>query len=172
MQVLQQALQVSRLPLLLAPWCKAPKLPSRRLIALPYLGFGFLAVPSASLHCFCILGVWSMSKDTKGHTPKRSPLPAAGLAVGKRSDDGEFYQPCPWPFVISPILRPARVHLPHHIDTICCHLPHTPHHPALLDFALIYPQDLPPRPKAPTFDSTSSLFLMLNRNTAYFPSQL
>ncbi|CAI0649310.1 unnamed protein product [Colletotrichum noveboracense] len=42
-----------------------------------------------SLHCFCILGVWSMSKGTKERTPKRSPLPVVGLAVGKRSDDGE-----------------------------------------------------------------------------------
>jgi hypothetical protein len=52
--------------------------------------------PSASsilhidLHCPLILGVWSMSNDTREPIQRRNPLPAAGLAVGKHLDDGEL----------------------------------------------------------------------------------
>lgn len=51
-----------------------------------------------SLHCPLILGVWNMFRDTSGHIPKRNLFLAAGLAVGKRLDDGQLA-----PFLVTPM---------------------------------------------------------------------
>lgn len=55
------------------------------------------------LHCRLILGVWSMSNDMREPIQRRSPLPVAGLAVGKHLDDGELILPlplCAWTLVV------------------------------------------------------------------------
>lgn len=132
-----------------------------------------------SLHCFCILGVWSMSRGTKGRTPKRSPLLVVGLAVGKRSDDGEYLSLSTLPTTPPPVFRyfallpKSQVHAAHtisfSIDTICSRLPHTPHHPACL-IPSFSPNPTQPN-QTPRPCSTSSLvFLILSCNIANIPS--
>lgn len=41
------------------------------------------------------LGVWSTSRDTSGHTQRRSPLPAPGTGAGRLLGVGEFRVPPP-----------------------------------------------------------------------------
>lgn len=86
-----------------------------------------------SLHCSLILGVWNMSRDMSEHIPKRSPFLAAGLAVGKRLDDGQLApflaHPCDLFCVSSPCHAFTTSHQP---ILSCFSFSHTPLNRAML----------------------------------------
>lgn len=104
-----------------------------------------------------------MSKGTKERTPKRSPLPVVGLAVGKRSDDGES------------LLNLTPPSLPSFCHTILPKYSHSPRRRHMLPFStcttlpnLLYPKPLPhPDPRT---CSNDFLLLIFAHNTPNIPS--